>query len=207
VTSETAVRNELSTRHRILEVASELFIEQGYDATSLREIADRLGFTKAALYYHFPSKEDLLVALVAPGEAVVRQLIERLEDADGREGWADVLSWLVGQLSAHLDFFKLLYRNRTAVTKVATMRELHDHGELHERLEAAVAAKATSLSERVRMVAALGAVTGFDDWAPELLTTTDPAELAAELDRAVRDTLDLPRRRPRVRASTASASP
>jgi len=44
------------TRQRILDVASELFVERGYDATSLREIAERLGVTKAALYYHFASK-------------------------------------------------------------------------------------------------------------------------------------------------------
>src|SRR5216110_1198663 len=48
------------TRARIQRVALELFAEQGYDATSLREIAERLGVTKAALYYHFKSKEDIV---------------------------------------------------------------------------------------------------------------------------------------------------
>src|SRR5580704_12464879 len=46
------------TRARIQQVALELFAEQGYDKTSLREIAERLDVTKAALYYHFKSKED-----------------------------------------------------------------------------------------------------------------------------------------------------
>jgi AcrR family transcriptional regulator len=41
------------TRTRIQDVALDLFIEQGYEATSLREIAEKLGVTKAALYYHF----------------------------------------------------------------------------------------------------------------------------------------------------------
>jgi hypothetical protein len=54
------------TRERILEVAGELFTDHGYDVTSLREIADRLGFTKAALYYHFQSKEEILKALLEP---------------------------------------------------------------------------------------------------------------------------------------------
>jgi AcrR family transcriptional regulator len=48
------------TRARIQQVALELFAEQGYEATSLREIAERLGVTKAALYYHFKSKEDIV---------------------------------------------------------------------------------------------------------------------------------------------------
>src|SRR6516164_8413382 len=52
-----------NTRDRILDIALELFTEQGFDATSLRQIAERLGVTKAALYYHFESKDDILMAL------------------------------------------------------------------------------------------------------------------------------------------------
>src|SRR6201997_3295524 len=48
------------TRSRAQKVALELFAEQGYEKTSLREIAERLGVTKAALYYHFQSKEDIV---------------------------------------------------------------------------------------------------------------------------------------------------
>ena len=48
------------TRERIQSVALELFAEQGYEKTSLREIAERLDVTKAALYYHFKSKEDIV---------------------------------------------------------------------------------------------------------------------------------------------------
>jgi AcrR family transcriptional regulator len=48
------------TRARIQQVALELFAAQGYERTSLREVAERLGVTKAALYYHFKSKEDIV---------------------------------------------------------------------------------------------------------------------------------------------------
>lgn len=51
------------TRQRIEATALELFAELGYDKTSLRMITDRLGITKAALYYYFQAKEDILVAL------------------------------------------------------------------------------------------------------------------------------------------------
>ena len=44
-------------------MALDLFTEKGFDGTSLREIAERLGVTKAALYYHFASKDDILMAL------------------------------------------------------------------------------------------------------------------------------------------------
>jgi AcrR family transcriptional regulator len=54
------------TRRRILDSAAEVFVEHGYSGSSMRDIAERLGITKAALYYHFTSKEDLLDGLVQP---------------------------------------------------------------------------------------------------------------------------------------------
>jgi AcrR family transcriptional regulator len=63
------------TRERIQRLALELFIEQGYEKTSLREIADRLGVTKAALYYHFPSKESILASVVEDVSEEVDDLI------------------------------------------------------------------------------------------------------------------------------------
>lgn len=47
-------------RTQILQVAVGLFNEQGYDATSVADLAARLGLTKSALYHHFDSKEQLL---------------------------------------------------------------------------------------------------------------------------------------------------
>src|SRR5437764_10989471 len=52
------------TRARIQDVALELFTEHGYEKTSLRGIAGRLGVTKAALYYHFKSKEEIVQTLI-----------------------------------------------------------------------------------------------------------------------------------------------
>ncbi|MEC3954623.1 helix-turn-helix domain-containing protein [Nocardia sp. CDC153] len=56
-------RRRSDTRERIRSVAMELFSERGYEKTSLREIAERLGVTKAALYYHFRTKEDIVASL------------------------------------------------------------------------------------------------------------------------------------------------
>jgi AcrR family transcriptional regulator len=55
---------EGDTRSRIQLTALELFTENGYEATSLREIAERLGVTKAALYYHFKTKDEIIESLV-----------------------------------------------------------------------------------------------------------------------------------------------
>lgn len=64
------------TRERIRTVALELFAEHGYEKTSLREIAERLQVTKAALYYHFKTKEDIVTSLFNDVQAEVEKIIE-----------------------------------------------------------------------------------------------------------------------------------
>jgi len=64
------------TRERIEQVALKLFTEKGYDRTSLREIAEQLGVTKAALYYHFKSKEEILQGIVSGRRKDVQELVD-----------------------------------------------------------------------------------------------------------------------------------
>ena len=56
------------TRERIREVALGLFVRQGFSKTTLQDIADELGLTRAALYYHHPSKDHLVASLVQPAK-------------------------------------------------------------------------------------------------------------------------------------------
>lgn len=49
----------------LLDVAKTLFYERGYAHTTLQDIADRMGFTKAAVYYYARNKEELLVEIYA----------------------------------------------------------------------------------------------------------------------------------------------
>ena len=59
---------EANTKERILEEALNLFSQNGYDGTSMSEIAGKLGITKAALYRHFSAKEEILEVLLRVGE-------------------------------------------------------------------------------------------------------------------------------------------
>ena len=68
-------RRRTDTRARIRSVALELFTDQGYDKTSMREIAERLGVTKAALYHHFPSKQDIVTDLFASLPEGIEEII------------------------------------------------------------------------------------------------------------------------------------
>jgi AcrR family transcriptional regulator len=62
-------------KERIQQVAIELFTNQGYDKTSLREIAERLDVSKAALYYHFKSKEEILRSIVEDITGAIDELL------------------------------------------------------------------------------------------------------------------------------------
>jgi len=64
------------TRARIQSVALRLFADQGYESTSMRQISEQLGITKAALYYHFTSKEAIVRALIETMLAEVTALAE-----------------------------------------------------------------------------------------------------------------------------------
>ncbi|GAA3044693.1 TetR family transcriptional regulator [Kitasatospora albolonga] len=79
------------TRGRIVEVALELFSEQGYQETSLREIADRLGVTKAALYYHFKTKDDIVHGIIEQAAAPIDEVIAWGEGKPWTPGLRDEL--------------------------------------------------------------------------------------------------------------------
>jgi AcrR family transcriptional regulator len=87
------------TRQQVLDTAVELFAERGYDSTSLQMIADRMGLTKAAVYYHFHAKSDILQAISAPVVAAIGELLDRVEAVSGQRnrvrmvvgGFVDIL--------------------------------------------------------------------------------------------------------------------
>ena len=80
VSNETPSASAPRTEQRILEVATVLFYEKGYHATTMREVAAGVGIKAGSLYNHFPSKEELLFRIA---EGVMRDLL-----AAGREAVA-----------------------------------------------------------------------------------------------------------------------
>jgi AcrR family transcriptional regulator len=100
---------QADTRQRALDVALELFAEQGYEKTSLREIAERLDVTKAALYYHFASKEALLAGIIdslaEPADELVAWSQTQPRTTEFRQEYLRRLAELLqGQLSRWISF-------------------------------------------------------------------------------------------------------
>ena len=80
---ERRSRERADTRQRILDAAREMFVRQGYEATTMRAIAERIEYTPTAIYHHFRSKEALLAELCAAdfrALAAAFQKIGRIED-------------------------------------------------------------------------------------------------------------------------------
>lgn len=178
------------TRERILEVALDLFIEQGYEKASLREIAERVGVTKAALYYHFESKEDILLALHLPMHDLVGRMAARLSDGPSSASWVTFLDWVIDELAAHQRYF-LLYQRNAAVFRDIQLKDHDEAGMEPEQLLSRMLADPTlSLDDRVRRAGSLTTVVA--GWALAMQPGSpepDPAELAAALRAAVRDLL------------------
>ncbi|MGP3919444.1 TetR/AcrR family transcriptional regulator [Nonomuraea sp. 10N515B] len=118
------------TRTRIQEIALRLFTEQGYEATSLREIAEELGVTKAALYYHFKTKDDIVASLVDLHVAEIENLVEWAKTQPKTpEMRRELLERYAANLRGprHIEMARFLERNQTALRehpKLSRMRDM-----------------------------------------------------------------------------------
>lgn len=101
-------------RAQILHVAVGLFNEQGYDATSVADLAARLGLTKSALYHHFDSKEQLLAEALDEALSALEGILDEPEATTGTpaERLDFVLRGAVDVLIERLPSVTLLLRVR-----------------------------------------------------------------------------------------------
>jgi len=146
-------RWEPGARERLVVAAVDLFTEQGYDATTVAQIAERAGVTKSTFFRHFPDKRELLVA---GQETLSRLLAEGIAEAPGN---ASPLEAVAAGLER-------------ASSAMGPMNR-----ELAPRLKAAVAASAElqerdalkSVSLAAAMSTALVARGVSDSWVPQLM--------------------------------------
>jgi AcrR family transcriptional regulator len=75
----TATLEPTDTRTRLIDAAVDLFTRHSFAGTSLQMIADELGFTKAAIYHHFRTREQLLAAILEPMLDELREVVEAAE--------------------------------------------------------------------------------------------------------------------------------
>ncbi|HTX01804.1 MAG TPA: helix-turn-helix domain-containing protein [Acidimicrobiales bacterium] len=185
-------RPRTSTRERILDVALELFSERGYDQTSLREVADELGFTKAALYYHFEKKEDILLALHLRLHDLGSSALSRLAAVSGNgpsaDAWLAVLDEFIDQVLENRKLFLFHIRNEQVLKQLEhTEHNETQHEDMQEQMRRILGSPLLPLPLRVRMACSIGAVMGSLMGTTEVFADVPAAELAALVRDALRD--------------------
>jgi len=178
-TAERFAAPRTDTRSRVQKVALELFAEQGYEKTSLREIAGRLGVTKAALYYHFRSKEDIVHSFTDDYFAEIDGLLDWAKDQpQNDETRRAIIDRYVGIVLSGGEVFRFLEQNRASVQAMEAGKDRF--ARFRGRLDALVdllAGPGAPLRDRVRATAAVltvGAVCHF-----YLQQVDDPDKLRA----------------------------
>lgn len=102
----TAGTAATDTRSRLLDTALKLFSEHGMEGTSLQMIADELGVTKAAVYYHFRTKDEIAEAVAAPAIQELDQIVDEARAKRSRGAQID---------HALAGFVDLIVRQRTLI--------------------------------------------------------------------------------------------
>jgi AcrR family transcriptional regulator len=100
--SKRAVSLNGSTKEIIEKQATTLFSDKGYDATSMREIAEAAGVTKPVIYYYFKNKEQLCNHLISSGLEEFRQNLQHVNEAKNQS----VLEQIIQMVDIHFDFCK-----------------------------------------------------------------------------------------------------
>ena len=97
-------------RWRIMEVASRVFAERDYHAVTMEEIAQRSGVGKGTLYRYLDSKEDLFIALMDEGLALLADRLEEEQKAEvpPAEILSRMIHTIVRSFCQHLPFFRIL---------------------------------------------------------------------------------------------------
>lgn len=178
--SEGADGRTTDMRARILDAARARFARYGFAATSLRDIADDLEVTKAALYYHFPRKADLIHEVMLPMVDDIDAWFERAEPGTGRT--RAVLEDYYDVVRQHHDLITAFGREPAALEGMDLMARVSSW---IARAQIVFAGRDADLEARVRATVAIGGLaraTGF-------VEADDPDELRRLAVQAALDAL------------------
>ena len=142
-------------RAEIEQAALRLFLERGFAATSVREIASEVGVTVPTLYYHFGSKDGILGSLVEGLVVDGEQVITDLADRGGSRLPSRALATYYDVVTTHLDVFRLVMTDPSVRSHDLAGHRLAEQG---ARFLAFLTNGSDEHSDVVRANAALGAI-------------------------------------------------
>ncbi|MEV4130657.1 TetR/AcrR family transcriptional regulator [Dactylosporangium sp. NPDC049742] len=168
-----------ATADRIRAVAIELIAEKGVAQASLREIAERVGISKPALYYHFGSREELVRSLFQPLVDEVSALLDDIESGRWPGDTTDrraVLGAYFDVTYRHRNITKLVMQDPSVLADLNLAAEVTDWG---RRLTTLLFGPAPTLAQRTRAIVAVG---GLSDCTAMLTDVPEPDLKTAVLD-------------------------
>lgn len=100
-----------TTRLAVEEAAWSLFLEQGYHATSMRQIADRAGLALGGIYNHFASKDEIFEAIIIDQHPYkkILPLVIAVEGNSAREFFGNAFRIVINELGQQPDFINLMF--------------------------------------------------------------------------------------------------
>ena len=179
-------------RPQVLDAALDLFLDRGYQDTSMQAVADRAEVTKPVVYACFPSKEELFRALLRREEGRILEEIQAAfadaDLADPERTLSDGFVAFLGAVAASPDVYRLIFlqegggnmavarriqRGRAAQVDALSLlaRGWLERGN-HQRSESELDATARVLGNAIAGIAEAGArllLSGADGWTPESL--------------------------------------
>jgi AcrR family transcriptional regulator len=177
-----------STKQRILAISRELFARQGFTGTTIADIARELGTTTAALYYHFPSKADILRGLLTEPMAHYTRILESVQA--GQPSAAELLGAFIDLAVGSRELGAVIDRDPAVLAMIEEFLPMTSE-QMTERIIVALAGPGADRAATIRAQAAFAAIKaatmsamslgGLD--ADDQLDPTDRAEI---LDAALR---------------------
>jgi len=145
------------TRTRLLATALELFGEYGVEGTSLQMIANALGVTKAAVYYHFRTKSEITEAVAAPALAELDTILDEAVRLDSREACVDhILEGFVELVVRHRGLVAL-FSSDPGIAR-AVEKSMHSAAGFHVRMPELLAGPDAATGRHVAVHVALAGI-------------------------------------------------
>ncbi len=146
----TAATATHDTRARLLDTALKLFSDHGMEGTSLQMIADALGVTKAAVYYHFKTKDEIVEAIVGPPVRELDQILDEALTKRGRSARIDhALQGLVDLVVRYRALFGLVNSDPGVRRVVKMTSEAARVDDVKTKMQTVLAGAAPNLADAI----------------------------------------------------------
>jgi AcrR family transcriptional regulator len=174
-----------SRRDDVLAAGAEEFVERGFASVSVTDIAKRAGMTPAAVYYHFPTKEDVLLAIVGrTGDAISALCSDPLGTTDPESSVTALIDRFLAWLESHPADARLYYQSSQGATAdVEALRRDQRHQQVTALLKGPLQPAQASMSPTEARVVAIAVLVLFGE-VTRLLSEGRPTKRHREVVRA-----------------------